>query len=334
MYAMRLNQHKSISTSPLRWTDVPMPTPGKLELRIKVRCCAICRTDLHVIEGELPRRDLPIIPGHQIVGVIDELGSGCRRLELGQRVGVAWLRSTCGSCAYCKRGQENLCLAARFTGYDAHGGYAEYAIVPEAFAYAVPDVFADVEAAPLLCAGIIGYRSLARAEVPDGGRLLMVGFGSSAHIVMQIARHRGYEVYVATRGEKHRELARQLGAVWVGESPADVPVKVNSAIIFAPVGDLVPPVLEQLDRGGTLALAGIYMTDVPTLDYEKHLFYERQVRSVTCNTRADGEALLAEAAAIPIRPHTTIYPLREANRALQDLNADRIQGTGVLRIGD
>ena len=227
-------------------------------------------------------------------------------------------------------GRENLCESARFTGYQADGGYAEYAVVPEAFAYEIPERFGDVEAAPLLCAGIIGYRALKRSQLPPGGRLAMYGFGSSAHVLIQIARHRGCEVYVVTRDEKHRELARQMGAVWAGARPEELPLKVDSAILFAPVGELVPPALEKLEKGGTLALAGIYMTPIPAMDYERYVFYERDIHSVTSNTRQDGRELLAEAAQIPVRPHTTVYPLAEANRALQDLKADRIQGTGVL----
>lgn len=333
MKAMVLEHNAPIDTAPLRLIDVPTPSPQAGEVRIKVRCCAICRTDLHVIEGELPPRKQPIIPGHQIVGVVDALVPGCGRLRPGQRVGVAWLRHTCGRCDFCRTEHENLCESQRFTGYHADGGYAEYAVVPEAFAYAIPDVFEDVQAAPLLCAGIIGYRALQRSAVQNGGTLALYGFGSSAHVVIQIARHRGCRVYVATRGESHRELARQMGAEWVGEDPREMPVKADSAIIFAPAGELVPPALAALKKGGTLALAGIYMTDVPAMQYEEHLFYEKNVCSVTANTREDGRALLAEAARIPIRPHTTTYPLEEANRALQDLKADRIDGSGVLIVG-
>ncbi|HUU96865.1 MAG TPA: zinc-dependent alcohol dehydrogenase family protein [Phycisphaerae bacterium] len=333
MKAMLLEDIAPIDAAPLKLTELPDPQPAAGEVRLKVRCCAVCRTDLHVIEGELPRHTLPIIPGHQIVGVVDQLGSGCKRLEIGQRVGVAWLRHTCGACEFCRAGRENLCESSRFTGYHAHGGYAEYAVVSEDFAYALPDAFADVEATPLLCAGIIGYRALKRANLPPGGKLGLYGFGSSAHVVIQIALHRGSEVFVVTRGEKHRELARQMGATWVGERAEEMPVKVDSAIIFAPAGELVPPALTALQKGGTLTLAGIYMTDVPKLEYEKHLFYERDVHSVTANTRQDGRELLAEAAKIPIRPHTTTYPLADANRALQDLIHDRINGTGVLMIG-
>jgi propanol-preferring alcohol dehydrogenase len=332
MKAMLLEDIAPVDTSPLTLTELPDPQPGQGEVRLKVRCCAVCRTDLHVIEGELPRHTLPVIPGHQIVGVVDQLGPGCRRLKIGQRIGVAWLRYTCGQCPFCRAGRENLCESSRFTGYHAHGGYAEYATVPEDYAYALPDVFADVEATPLLCAGIIGYHALTRANLPPGGKLALYGFGSSAHVVIQIARHRGSEVYVVSRGEKHRELARQMGAAWVGERAEDMPVKVDSAIIFAPAGELIPPALTALQKGGTLALAGIYMTDVPVLNYEQHLFYERDVHSVTANTRQDGRELLAEAAEIPIRPHTTKYPLADANRALQDLIHDRINGTGVLMV--
>jgi propanol-preferring alcohol dehydrogenase len=359
MKAMLLEEIAPIDASPLRLVEVPVPEPAAGEVRLKVHCCAICRTDLHVIEGDLPRQKLPIIPGHQIVGTVDVLGpvrkgsgvafgkanapppagnvseNDSRPLfRLGQRVGVAWLRHTCGQCRYCTAGQENLCESARFTGYHADGGYAEYAVVPEDFAYEIPPAFSDVEAAPLLCAGIIGYRALRRCELPPGGKLALYGFGSSAHVVIQIARHRGCQVYVVTRGEKHRELARQMGAVWVSEDPTQMPVKVDSAIIFAPAGELVPPALEALRKGGKLVLAGIYMTPLPEMDYQRYVFYERDIRSVTCNTREDGRDLFREAAAIPIRPHTTLYPLAEANRALQDLKHDRLSGTGVLAVAE
>lgn len=334
MKAMVLDEIAPIESSPLAWRDVPTPEPGAGHVRLKVRCCAICRTDLHVIEGDLPKARLPIIPGHQVVGVVDRLGEACRRLRIGQRAGSAWLRSTCGACDFCRAGRENLCVRPTFTGYHADGGYAEYAVVPEEYAYEIPGVFADVEAAPLLCAGIIGYRALRRSALPPGGRLGIYGFGSSAHVVIQLARHRGSEVFVVTRGAAHRELARRLGAAWVGEDASAMPAEVDSAILFAPAGTLVPPVLERLRKGGTLAIAGIYLSPIPALDYEKHLFYEKNVVSVTANTREDGRDLLAEAAQIPVRPHTVVYPLRDANRALQDLKADRISGTGVLVVGE
>ncbi|MBN1589618.1 MAG: zinc-dependent alcohol dehydrogenase family protein [Pirellulales bacterium] len=330
MKAMLLRKIAPIDTSPLVLTDLPTPEPLAGEVRLKVHCCAICRTDLHVIEGDLPEAKLPIVPGHQIIGTVDRLGPGCTKLQLGQRVGVAWLRHTCGTCGFCHGRRENLCESAVFTGYHADGGYAEFACVPEAFAYPIPDAFDDVEAAPLLCAGIIGYAALRRSQICRGGRLALYGFGSSAHVVIQIALHRGCEVYVVTRGERHRELARRMGAAWVGECAADMPVKADSAIIFAPAGELVPTALQQLRKGGTLALAGIYMTPIPEMDYERCVFYERDIHSVTCNTRDDGFHLLAEAAEIPIRPHTTGYDPADANRALQDLKNDRINGTGVL----
>ncbi len=343
MKAMLLRGIAPAESAPLEWVETPTPEPGPGEVRLQVRCCAVCRTDLHVIEGDLPRAKMPVIPGHQIVGVVDKLGPPLAvsppasppavsqpQLQLGQRVGVAWLRHTCGHCGFCTAGQENLCESARFTGYTADGGYAQYAVAPADFCYELPAAFSDIEAAPLLCSGIIGYRALQRCNPRPGCRLAIYGFGSSAHVVIQIALHRGCEVYVVTRGENHRQLARQMGATWAGENAQDMPVKAHSAIMFAPAGELVPPALEKLEKGGTLSLAGIYMTPIPEMDYIRHVFYERDIHSVTCNTRQDGRELLAEAAAIPIRPHTTVYPLAEANRALQDLKHDRINGTGVL----
>lgn len=323
-----------IASRPLRLVELPDPEPGCGEIRVRVSVCALCRTDLHVIEGDLPRREMPIVPGHQVVGIVDKLGEGCTRLKLGERVGIAWLRSTCGECRFCRAGKENLCPHAQFTGWTHDGGYAELATVREDFAYRIPEGFSDVEASPLLCAGIIGYRSLQRANPFEGCRLALYGFGSSGHVVMQIARARGYEVYVATRGEGHRQLARELGAKWVGEHPSELPVKVDSAIVFAPAGELIPPGMEALEKGGTLACAGIHMSGIPAMGYERCLFHERDLRSVTCNTRADGRGLLEEAARISIRPHTTEYPLEEANAALAEMKADRINGTGVLVVGD
>jgi propanol-preferring alcohol dehydrogenase len=332
MKAMVLEDIAPIDTSPLKLTERPDPEPRAGEVRLSVHCCAICRTDLHVIEGDLPRATMPIIPGHQIVGVVDALGPGCKNIQVGQRLGVAWLRHTCGTCSYCKAGRENLCESSRYTGYHVDGGYATCATVPEEFAYPIPDAFDDASATPLLCAGIIGYAALRRSNLPDGGKLGIYGFGSSAHVVIQIALHRGCHVYVVTRGEGHRELARKMGATWVGAAAREMPVKVDSAIIFAPAGELVPQALEKLRKGGTLSLAGIYMSQVPAMDYEKHLFYERDIHTVTANTREDGHNLLREAAEIPIRPHTTAYDLADANRALKDLKNDKINGTGVLAI--
>jgi propanol-preferring alcohol dehydrogenase len=332
MRALVLHEQAQIERSPLRWEEVPPPWPGAREVRVRVSCCAVCRTDLHLIEGELPWPPgrSAIIPGHQAVGIVDAVGSHCTQVRVGQRVGIAWLRETCQSCAFCESGRENLCERSAFSGYHADGGYAEQALVREDFCYAIPDAFDDVQAAPLLCAGIIGYRALKRCVLPDGGTLALYGFGSSAHIALQIARHRGCDVYVVTRGAEHRSLAERMGARWAGQRPADLPVKVDSAILFAPAGELVPTALDGLKKGGTLAVAGIHLSDIPPLRYQQHLFYERDLRSVTANTRADGRELLDEAARIPIRPHTTRFPLQYANRALQALKADRINGTGVL----
>jgi propanol-preferring alcohol dehydrogenase len=319
-----------METSPLSWRDVPDPAPGPGEVRVRVKSCGICRTDLHVIEGELPPLGRPVIPGHQVIGVVDGLGPGASLFKPGDRIGIAWLRHTCGVCVYCRAGQENLCEAALFTGYNAHGGYAEYAVAPEAFAYAIPPAFADEEAAPLLCAGIIGYRSLKRSGCRPGESLALYGFGSSAHIVIQIARHWGCRIFVCTRNEKHAKLALELGAEWAGPSAAELPAKTDSAIIFAPEGNLVPPALRNLRKGGTLALAGIYMTAIPEMTYEEHLFYEKNIHSVTANTREDGMELLRIASEIPIRPKVQAFPLREANEALLRLKGDRMEGSGVL----
>lgn len=329
---MVLDRQGAIEACPLALREVDIPEPGSGEVRVRVRACAICRTDLHIIEGDLPSRKLPLIPGHQVVGIVDRLGAGCRRFQEGQRIGIAWLRGTDGTCKQCSHGRENLCVASRYTGYHEDGGYAEYATVPEAFAYELPESFSDTQVAPLLCAGLIGYRAFKRAEVLEGGKLLLIGFGSSAHVVIQIAVHRGCQVYVVTRSENHRRLCQELGAVWAGAELGHLPDKMDGAILFAPVGDLVPPALEVLDQGGILSLAGIHMSDVPPLNYARHLFYEREIRSVTANTRKDGHELLAEAVQADVRPQVRTYPLTEANRALQDLKASRIDGTGVLVI--
>ena len=332
MKAMRLERPAPVEQAPLHLVEVEPSQPGEHEIRVRVAVCGVCRTDLHIVEGELPPQRARVIPGHQIVGVIDRAGARCSRWRIGDRVGIAWLRATCGRCSLCLREKENLCEAARFTGYHADGGYAEYAVVHEDFAYAIPDAIGDTEASPLLCAGIIGYRALRQANVQPGCRLGLYGFGASAHIAIQVALHLGCEVYVMTREEKHRRLAQTLGATWTGAADAPPPAKLDSAVLFAPVGHLVPPALEALHRGGTLAIAGIYLTDVPALNYEQHLFYERQVRSVTANTRADGQQLLRYAAEIPIRPHTVSFGLEDANRALQQLKKDGFEGAAVLQI--
>jgi propanol-preferring alcohol dehydrogenase len=333
MRAMRLVAQASIASAPLEVTDVAPPLPGAGELLVRIHACATCRTDLHVIEGDLRPRGLPRIPGHQAIGTVDRLGDGATRFGRGDRVGIAWLRSACGTCRYCMAGRENLCESSTYTGWTHDGGYAEYSCVPERFAYAIPPGFDDADATPLLCAGIIGYRALRRSQVPRGGRLALYGFGSSAHITLQVARHWRCPVYVVTRNEAHRRLALELGAEWVGPSGARLPVKVDSAIVFAPAGELVPAALQDVDKGGTVALAGIYMTDIPAMGYETNLFWEKTLQSVTANTREDGEALLREAAEIPIRPRVQRYALAEANRALQDLAADRVEGTAVLMVG-
>ena len=332
MEAMVLEKNAPIEQSPLRRIEAPDPHAGRGEVRVRVHCCAICRTDLHVIEGDLPQMRMPIIPGHQVVGVVDELGAQCRDLRIGDRVGIAWLRHTCGRCRFCTTGRENLCPFSRYTGYHADGGYAQLAVISEDFAYHIPAAYDDITAAPLLCAGIIGYRSLKRTQIRPGARLALIGFGSSAHVVLQIALRRGCEVYVVSRSPNHQQLARDLGAAWAGADTAEMPQKVDGAILFAPAGPLVPTALASLDRGGVLALAGIHMSPIPMIDYNTHLFQERDIHPVTANTREDGRELLAEAAGSQMRPHTVIYPLGEANRALQDLKHDRIAGTGVLRI--
>jgi propanol-preferring alcohol dehydrogenase len=328
--ALRLSHQAPIHRRPLEAVECLEPVPGEAELLVRVGTCGVCRTDLHVIEGDLPPQRMPIIPGHQVVGTVERRGPGCRRFRVGDRVGIAWLRHTCGTCLFCQAGAENLCDASRYTGYHEDGGYAELTVVPEAFAYAIPPAFTDVDAAPLLCAGLIGYRALRRSEVPPAGRLGLYGFGSSAHVVIQIARHRRCEVFVATRSEHHRELARRLGAAWVGGTVDPMPVALDAAIVFAPAGDVVPAALRALRKGGVVALAGIYMSPVPELDYETCLFHEKTLRSVEANTRADGEEFLREAAEIPIRPEVTTFPLAAANEALIRLKEDRLEGTGVL----
>ena len=334
MRAFALSAPGPIETDPLRADSRATPSPGPAEILVRVSACGVCRTDLHIVEGDLPLVRSPIVPGHQVVGRVERAGAAARRFRIGDRVGIAWLRRTCGVCDACRRGRENLCEGAEFTGYHADGGFADYAVAPEAFAYAIPPIFDDGEAAPLLCAGIIGYRALKLAEVAPGGRLGIYGFGASAHVTLQVARARGCDVFVCTREPSHRELARRLGATWVGDVGDPMPAKADGTIIFAPAGELVPTALRNLARGGTLALAGIYMTPVPSLDYERDLFYERTVRSVTANTRADGEELLAEAARIPIRPATTTFPLAEANRALALLKRAGFAGAGVLLTGE
>lgn len=331
MKAMILKRPGSVEENPLKLVEVPMPAVGPQEIRIRVRACGVCHTDRHVVEGELPLPRLPLIPGHQIVGVVESLGSGVNSFAVGQRVGVAWLNWACGECKFCQRGQENLCDHARFTGYHADGGYAQYVVVPESFAYALPEGPSDLEAAPLLCAGVIGLRALRLSGATTGQRLGLFGFGASAHIVIQVARHWGCQVFVFTRSEEHRQLARELGAAWAGEAGEEPPGLVDSAIIFAPVGWLVPEALRVLEKGGTLVTAGIHMTPIPEMEYAL-LYHERTLRSVANSTRRDARDLLQLAAEIPVEVETQVFPLQEANHALQLLKAGRIRGAAVLEI--
>jgi alcohol dehydrogenase, propanol-preferring len=321
-----------IDGRPLRLGERAAPEPGAGEILVRVATCGVCRTDLHLAEGDLPPRRPRVVPGHEVVGVVEQLGDDATRFELGQRVGIAWLRRTCGQCRFCRRGDENLCIAPEFTGWDADGGYAELATVPEDYAYALPDVFGDAEAAPLLCAGIIGYRALRRAALPPGGRLGIYGFGASAHLAAQVALHEGATVHVLTRSPDAQRLALELGVSSAGGADDSPPAPLDAAILFAPAGDLVPPAMRALDRGGTLSIAGIHLSDIPPLHYATDLFEERQLRSVTANTRADGEAFLAVAAEIPLRPTVSMYPFEQADRALADLAGDRVTGAAVIDV--
>ncbi|WP_313887861.1 zinc-binding alcohol dehydrogenase family protein [Lentzea alba] len=315
----------SWQTTPLRLSDVPVASPAPGELLVRVLACGVCRTDLHVVDGDLPVHRLSVVPGHQVVGEVVVAAPG---FVVGERVGIAWLRHTCGACRFCLRGAENLCPASLYTGWDADGGYASYAVVPAAYALRLPSGYSSEALAPLLCAGIIGYRALKLASVPDGGRLGIYGFGGSAHLAAQVAVARGYEVHVVTRSSSARALAMSLGAASVSADAPPVPV--DSAVLFAPVGTLVPPALEALDRGGTLAIAGIHLSDVPVLNYSRHLFQERVVRSVTANTRADAAEFLSFCASHRLSVAVQPYPLASANLALADLRAGRVTGAAVL----
>jgi alcohol dehydrogenase, propanol-preferring len=332
MRAWAVTALRPIDEGPVQQVDraVPEPRPGEVLLRVRV--CGVCRTDLHLAEGDLAPRRPGVVPGHEVVGEVVGLGPGVTRFREGERVGIAWLRHTCGECRWCRSGAENLCPRSVYTGWDHDGGYAEYATVPAAYAYAIPESFDDEHAAPLLCAGIIGYRALRRAQVPPGGRLGIYGFGGSAHITAQVAVAQGAEVHVRTRGQAARELALALGAVSAGaaDEPTDVPL--DSAILFAPAGDLVPVALEALDRGGTLAVAGIHLSDIPVLDYQRHLFRERTLTSVTSNTRRDGEDLLRLADRLRVRVEVSPYPFDQADRALADLAGGRVKGAAVLQL--
>jgi propanol-preferring alcohol dehydrogenase len=319
-------------TGPLARVTLPVPEPGPGDVLVEVEACGVCRTDLHLAEGDLAPRRPGTVPGHEVVGRVVAHGAGTDRVAIGSRVGVPWLRHTCGACRFCRRGSENLCPQSRYTGWDAHGGFADYVAAPATYVYALPDDDDPEKLAPLLCAGIIGYRALLRTDLPAGGRLGIYGFGASAHITAQVAIARGATVHVLTRSAAARRLALELGAASAGGAYDRPPEPLDAAILFAPVGDLAPVALEALDRGGTLAIAGIHLTDVPALDYQRHLFQERTLRSVTANTRDDGRAFLEVASRTPLRIATTAYGLDRADQALSDLSADRVDGVAVLRM--
>ena len=333
MKACVLRAPAAIETNPLEFTEVATPQPKSGEVLVLVRACGVCRTDLHLIEGELPPRKSPVIPGHQVVGVIEKRAEDAQRFALGARVGVAWLHRTDGTCEYCRAGVENLCDNPMFTGYSVDGGYAEFIVAPEDFVYAIPEGFPDEQAAPLLCAGIIGFRSLRLSGVKRGSRLGFYGFGAAAHVAIQVARHWGVEVFASTRDAHHQKLAMELGAAWAGGTFDEPPKKLDAAIVFAPAGEIVPAALKALKKGGALVLGGIHLSPIPSLSYDL-LYQERVIRSVANNTRKDGEDFLCVAAEIPIRTRVQIFPLSEANGALNTLKNDAIRGAAVLRIGE
>ena len=331
MKASVLRAPAPIESNPLDFCDVPAPQPASGEVLVRVNYCGVCRTDLHVVEGELPPRLSPVIPGHQVIGTIEAGGEGALRFPVGARVGIAWLHRTDGSCEYCRSGAENLCDYPSFTGYSVDGGYAEYIVAPQDFVYAIPAEFPDEQAAPLLCAGIIGFRSLRLSGIKPGGRLGFYGFGAAAHVAIQVARHWNVEVYAFTRDARHQRLASELGAAWAGATLDEPPRKLDAAIIFAPAGEIVPAALRGLRKGGTLVLGGIHMSPIPSFDYDL-LYQERVIRSVANNTRRDGDEFLRTAAEIPIRMRVEVFPLREANRALNALKNDAISGAAVLQV--
>jgi len=333
MRAMVLTGFRPPGERPLEPRDVPVPEVGPEDILIKVRCCGVCHTDLHIVENEIPGARLPLIPGHEVIGTVERAGEKACRFRVGQRVGAAWLRSTCGECRFCRSGRENLCETARFNGYHADGGYAEFMSVDEKFAYAVPDGFQDDGAAPLMCAGIVGYRALVLSEVRRGGIIGLYGFGGSAHIAVQIAKHWGARTFVFTRSAKHQSHARELGADWIGTAKDEPPAKLTNAVIFAPAGSLYLDALRVMDRGGVVVSAGIHMSPIPEMDYDRYLYHERKMLSVANATRRDGEELLEVAAGIPVRTTVRTYAREAANEALADLEAGRLDGAAVLRIG-
>jgi propanol-preferring alcohol dehydrogenase len=333
MKACLLRTAAAIETNPLALVDLPAPQPTRREVLVRVSHCGVCRTDLHVIEGELTPRKSPVIPGHQVVGMVAELGADTVKFRVGSRVGVAWLHHTDGTCEYCRSGAENLCDNPSFTGYSVDGGYAQYIVAPEDFVYAIPEGFPNEQAAPLLCAGIIGFRSLRLSGIQPGGKLGFYGFGAAAHLAIQVALHWNVEVYALTRDARHQKLALDLGAKWAGGTFAEPPTKLDAAIVFAPAGEIVPAALQALRKGGALVLGGIHMSPIPSFDYNL-LYQERLIRSVANNTRQDGEDFLRIAAEIPVRTHVRLFSLEEANRALYALKNDAISGAAVLRIED
>jgi len=333
MKACLLRAPAAIETNPLEYAEVAALQPKSGEVLVRVRACGVCRTDLHVIEGELPPRKSPVIPGHQVVGIVERQGENTRRFGIGDRVGIAWLHRTDGTCEYCKANAENLCDNPKFTGYSVDGGYAEFIVAPEDFIYAIPAGFPDEQAAPLLCAGIIGFRSLRLSGIKTGGRLGFYGFGAAAHVAIQVARHWNVEVFACTRDVRHQKLALELGAAWAGGTYDEPPKKLDAAIIFAPAGEIVPAALKALKKGGALILGGIHMSPIPSFSYDL-LYQERMIRSVANNTRQDGEDFLRVAAEIPIRTRVQIFPLAEANHALNALKNDAIPGAAVLRASE
>ena len=332
MKACVLHSPAPVETNPLVFEDYPTPQPASGEVLVRISFCGVCRTDLHVIERELVPQKSPVIPGHQVIGFIKQLGPGANRFPVGTRVGVAWLHHTDGTCEFCRRGAENLCDHPTFTGYSVDGGYAEYIVAPQDFIYAIPQQFPDEQAAPLLCAGIIGFRCLRLSGIKPGDKLGFYGFGAAAHVAIQVARHRNVEVYAMTRDARHQNLALELGAKWAGDTFAEPPAKLDAAIVFAPAGEIVPAALRALRKGGVLVLGGIHMSPIPSFDYDL-LYQERMIRSVANNTRQDGEDFLRVAAEIPIRTRTRLFPLSEANRALNALKNDAIEGAAVLKVG-
>ena len=331
MKACLLHSPARVETNPLEFTDVPDPVPQGDQVLVRVAACGVCRTDLHVVEGELPPRKSPVIPGHQAVGRIEKAGAAAKRFRIGDRVGIPWLHRTDGVCDYCRAGKENLCDNPTFTGYIVDGGYAEYALAPEGFVYPIPEGLTNLHAAPLLCAGIIGFRSLRLSGIEAGGKLGLYGFGAAAHLAIQVARHWNVSVYAMTRDARHQKLALEMGAVWAGGTVDEPPAKLDAAVVFAPAGEIVPAALKALKKGGTVALGGIHMSPIPSFDYDL-LYGERVLRSVANNTRQDGEDFLRLAAEIPIHTETEIFPLRDANRALNSLKNDAIRGAAVLKV--